>query len=134
MTCTCNEPGARRTKVCPKCSPLRDGALARQIDILRRAASVPVPDDDSGFSVAGARSDAASWRCIATNVVAAYDAGTVTDELSERLKDPAVVHINMLRGGIAKPTPTQIGHLYRGAEAVEVVNELKRQNPEVFDG
>ena len=48
----------------------------------------------------------------------------------DALKDPAVVHLNMLRGGIAKPTPAQIGHLYRGEEAAEVIREVIRQNPE----
>lgn len=50
----------------------------------------------------------------------------------DALKDPVTVHINMLRGGIAKPTPTAIGHLYRGADAVEVVSEVMRQNPDAF--
>ena len=30
----------------------------------------------------------------------------------ERLRDPATVHVNMLRGGIAKPSPTNIWHIY----------------------
>lgn len=42
------------------------------------------------------------------------------------------VHLNMLRGGIAKLTPGQIGHLYRGEEAVAVVGEIRRQNPDAF--
>lgn len=45
------------------------------------------------------------------------------------LKDPAAMHLNMLRGGIAKLTPAQIGHLYRGNEAREVISEVQRQNP-----
>lgn len=53
-------------------------------------------------------------------------------EQREALADPNVVHINMLRGGIAKPTPAQIGHLYRGEEAVAVVAEVMRQNPDAF--
>ena len=52
------------------------------------------------------------------------------EEVAEHLKDPNTVHINMLRGGIAKPTPAQIGHLYRGEEAGEVIREVARQNPE----
>lgn len=44
------------------------------------------------------------------------------------LLDPKVVHLNMLRGGIAKLTPEQIGHLYRGDEARAVIAELERQN------
>lgn len=59
-------------------------------------------------------------------------AGGGGDDLEAALKDPATVHINMLRGGIAKPTPTAIGHLYRGDEAREVVAEVQRQNPEAF--
>ena len=47
------------------------------------------------------------------------------------LSDPSFVHLNMLRGGIAKLTPAQIGHLYRGAEAAEVIAEVLRQNPAV---
>jgi hypothetical protein len=39
----------------------------------------------------------------------------MTDDLREVLADPAAVHVNMLRGGIAKPTVAQIWHLY-GAE------------------
>lgn len=46
------------------------------------------------------------------------------------LTDPHAVHINMLRGGIAKLTPAQIGHLYRGEEAEAVISELRRQNHE----
>lgn len=48
------------------------------------------------------------------------------------LTDAQVVHLNILRGGIAKPTPAQIGHLYRGDEAREVVAEVRRQNAEAF--
>lgn len=51
--------------------------------------------------------------------------------LEEALRDPNTVHINMLRGGIAKLTPAQIGHLYRGEEAATVVSEIIRQNPEI---
>jgi hypothetical protein len=54
------------------------------------------------------------------------------EEVVKALRDPAHVHINMLRGGIAKLSPAQIGHLYRGAEAVEVVAEVMRQNPDSF--
>ena len=50
------------------------------------------------------------------------------------LADPNSVHLNMLRGGIAKPTPAQIGHLYRGEGAVSVVAEVRRQNAEAFAG
>lgn len=54
------------------------------------------------------------------------------DEMVEGLKDATTVHINMLRGGIAKPPPCNIGHLYRGDDAVAVVAEVMRQNPEAF--
>jgi hypothetical protein len=53
-----------------------------------------------------------------------------SDLVEAALLDPATVHINMLRGGIAKPTPAQIGHLYRGDEAAEVIAEVARQNPD----
>jgi hypothetical protein len=54
------------------------------------------------------------------------------DEVFSRLGDPVFVHLNMLRGGIAKPTPGQMGHLYRGDEAVQLVAEVRRQNAEAF--
>lgn len=40
----------------------------------------------------------------------AVDAAIAT--MFERLRDPATVHVNMLRGGIAKPSPTNIWHIY----------------------
>ncbi len=40
----------------------------------------------------------------------AADAAIAT--MFERLRDPATVHVNMLRGGIAKPSPTNIWHIY----------------------
>lgn len=48
--------------------------FASQIDILRRASLVPVPDDDTDFDIAKARRGAESWRTIARNVVETYDA------------------------------------------------------------
>lgn len=54
------------------------------------------------------------------------------EEIEKLLKDPHVMHINMLRGEIAKLTPEQIGHLYRGDDAVAVVREVIRQNKEMF--
>lgn len=49
-------------------------------------------------------------------------------ELEKLLQDSKAVHLNMLRGGIAKLTPEQIGHLYRGDEARAVIAEIERQN------
>lgn len=57
--------------------------------------------------------------------------GAPTSDGGGTLSDPVAVHINMLRGGIAKLTPAQIGHLYRGDEAVQVIAEVLRQNPQV---
>ena len=54
------------------------------------------------------------------------------EQMRAVLKDPVAVHVNILRGGIAKLTPQQIGHLYRGDDALAVVAEVKRQNPDVF--
>lgn len=51
------------------------------------------------------------------------------DDAASVLSDPHAVHLNMLRGGLAKLTPAQIGHLYRGEEAEAVIAELRRQNP-----
>lgn len=39
------------------------------------------------------------------------------EELSAALSDPNVVHVNMLRGTIARPTPAQIIHIY-GTDAI----------------
>lgn len=52
------------------------------------------------------------------------------DDAASVLSDPHAVHLNMLRGGLAKLTPAQIGHLYRGEEAEAVIAELRRQNPQ----
>jgi hypothetical protein len=49
---------------------------------------------------------------------------------TEGLQDAHVIHANMLRGTIAKLTPAQIGHLYRGEEAAAVIAEVTRQNPD----
>ena len=45
--------------------------------------------------------------------------------------DNVVVHINMLRGSLAKLSAPQVGHLYRGQEAIDVVFEVMRQNPDI---
>jgi hypothetical protein len=44
----------------------------------------------------------------------------------EQLQDPVTVHVNMLRGGIAKPSITNIIHLY-GAEALTAAL-MEKQN------
>lgn len=43
--------------------------------------------------------------------------------------DQAALHLNMMRGGVPKLAPANIGHLYRGEEAKEVIAEVDRQNP-----
>jgi hypothetical protein len=48
------------------------------------------------------------------------------------LSCPKAVHLHMLRGDIAKLTPAQIAHLYRGESAAAVLAEIKRQDPEVW--
>lgn len=47
----------------------------------------------------------------------------------ELLKDSHSVHINMLRGEIAKLTPAQVAHLYSDEECAEIVAEIRRQRP-----
>jgi len=54
------------------------------------------------------------------------------DDALKALMNPNMLHLNMLRGGVPKLTPAQIGHLYRGDEAREVVREVMRQNPDAF--
>lgn len=77
---------------CVRCQALSDadqpesdggGELSRQIDILRRAAEVPVPDDDHDFSIEKARRGAESWRTIARNVVAAHHAHPTAEGQTE---------------------------------------------------
>jgi len=63
-------------------------------------------------------------------LIDALAASPVQPSLETMLADPNMVHINMLRGGIAKLTPAQIGHLYRGDEAKAVIDEVTRQNPD----
>ncbi|WP_296200526.1 hypothetical protein [uncultured Hyphomicrobium sp.] len=43
--------------------------------------------------------------------------------------DQAALHLNMMRGGVPKLAPANIGHLYHGEEAKEVIAEVDRQNP-----
>lgn len=53
--------------------------------------------------------------CVQWNARAPSQAATTIAELQadlEKLKDPNAVHLNMLRGGIAKPSWDQILHLY----------------------
>ena len=64
------------------------------------------------------------------NVLRKEEADRLRESIATMLKDPVAVHANVLRGGIAKLTPAQIGHIYRGDEANEVVVELVRQNPD----
>lgn len=49
--------------------------------------------------------------------VAAADTITALRAEVEALKDPNVVHVNMLRGGIAQPSIAQIIHIY-GEDAI----------------
>lgn len=65
---------------------------------------------------------------------AAPDPQAQQDDAASILSDPHAVHLNMLRGGLAKLTPAQIGHLYRGEEAEAVIAELRRQNPKQDEG
>jgi len=56
------------------------------------------------------------------------EAADTIERLQSVLSDPAGVHLNTLRGGIAKMTPAQIGHLYRGEEGTQVIAEIRRQS------
>lgn len=52
------------------------------------------------------------------NAIKVWNTRTNTNaELVEALRDPNAVHVNMLRGGIAKPSLAQIIHIY-GRDAV----------------
>lgn len=82
-----------------------------------------IDHNDGGWTWSGLCGVHMAWRPLATP--AQPDTGDVA-----ALRDRNVVHINILRGGIAKLTPTHIGHLYRGEEAAEVVREVIRQNPD----
>ena len=47
-------------------------------------------------------------------------------ELEGNLTDPQAVHVNMLRGGIAKPSPANIWHIY-GRELLDAMPDELRQ-------
>ena len=51
-----------------------------------------------------------------------------TASLQEALADPNVVHVNMLRGGIAKPSIAQIVHIY-GSEGLREYLTTVRGHP-----
>jgi hypothetical protein len=50
------------------------------------------------------------------------------EEYEKVLQDPVVVHLNMLRGGIAKPSVENILHLYP-----EILNRIKALEAALFD-
>ena len=53
--------------------------------------------------------------CHAANVVRGDICAAISvvlDDIAQKLNDPTFVHINMLRGGIAMLTDTQVKHLY----------------------
>lgn len=54
----------------------------------------------------------------------ATDTTPSRDEI-EALKDPNVVHVNMLRGGIAKPSHAQIWHIYGAALAQDMPDDVR---------
>lgn len=107
---------ADTTRVDPDCFPDEDEIAGDWFD---REAAMPL--SGPGFK--------ARWLRIADAILAALS--PVPSGEAEVLKDPTAVHLNMLRGGIAKLTPAQIGHLYRGDEAREIIAEIVRQNPDV---
>lgn len=51
-------------------------------------------------------------------------------QIRKIISDGRAVHLNTLRGGIAKMTPAEIGHLYRGDEGAQVIGEIRRQSPD----
>lgn len=84
----------------------------------RLAAMLAVAIDDHDSSV-GCSMREAHWTNQARALLAATPAPPVdeTDRLLTALTDPNAVHVNMLRGGIAKPSIAQIIHIY-GEEAI----------------
>ena len=69
--------------------------------------------------------DEAELRAIIKSLRSHSPAGS-SPELEAILKDPAAVHLNMLRGGIAMPSLENIKHLYPEVrDAFAAVEELK---------
>ncbi len=64
---------------------IKNEELARQIEILRRASNIPIPDDDSDFTIEKARRGAESWQLLARNTVTAYDAAQSDNFFGEDL-------------------------------------------------
>ena len=54
-------------------APAEAGELASQIDILRKAANSPIPNEDARLTFGSAMKSAQAWRTIASNVVSAFD-------------------------------------------------------------
>jgi hypothetical protein len=114
---------------------------ARTAQVEDREAIAAIIDEDAWgmewtFDGAGKLKDHGFWPLRRELSLAKADAilslrggaGVVAPEVEALLKDPVAVHLNMLRGGIAKLTPAQIGHLYSGDEAEAIIAELQRQN------
>ena len=53
------------------------------------------------------------------------------EALREVLADPQAVHLNMLRGGIAKPSPVNIWHIY-GKELLDAMPDEYRGDTEAL--
>lgn len=73
---------------------------SRSDDLVERLRSVDVSWSETG-----------EWCAEAADRIEALEAEITA------LSDPVVVHVNMLRGGIAKPSLAQIIHIY-GEEAI----------------
>lgn len=54
--------------------------------------------------------------------------------IMDLLSDPVAVHLNMLRGGIAKPSPANIWHLYGRALLDAMPSEFRAHLSGAGDG
>ncbi len=89
-----------------------------------------VAERKKGIDRKGWLDDARHYRaaCAFLNLLVEQSEAPTPGEGMEGLTATAI-HANMLRGTLPKLTAAQIGHLYRGDEAREVITEIERQNP-----
>src|SRR3954470_15129928 len=63
------------------------------------------------------------------------DAAMIMELIRAYFSDPNLVHINMLQGALAKPTPVQIMHLYPTfAQLMKTVSELVADMKDEIEG
>lgn len=107
----------------PRSEPKEAGVAVKALEILKELHPLE--------RVIPTRGQKKAWWAIGA-LEAYLSAPAKSEPDAEGLQDSHAVHINMLRGTIAKLTPAQVAHLYGNEDLAEIVAEIKRQHPEAL--